>query len=98
MADCGYAVPMENKSFTLNGAIAMRILMAPAIVALLIQPAYSQRWGQQQGNDDRKVEQERKELERQHKATLDRIPDQKKKNSDPWQTVRGTDSPKKKAD
>ena len=71
----------------------MRILMAPAIIALLIQPAYSQT---KLEAEDFRAARERKELELQHKATMERIPNQKKKNSDPWNDVRGTEPPKKK--
>lgn len=83
----------------------MRILVVPAIIALLIEPAYSQRRpalgtgsSAQDDINDRRIERERKELEQQHKATLDRMPDQKKKNTDPWQNVRGNDPGKKKSD
>ncbi len=67
------------------------ILIVPAVIALLVQPAYSQDKFEVQ---ERKAAQERKELEQQHKATLDRMPNQKK--SDPWGNVRSTDPPKKK--
>ena len=67
------------------------ILVAPAIIiALLIQPAYSQDKFEVQ---EKKAAQERKELEQQHKATLDRIPTKK---SDPWGSVRSNEPPKKK--
>jgi hypothetical protein len=68
------------------------ILIAPAIIALLIQPAYSQDKFEAQ---EKKAAQERRELEQQHKATLDRIPNQTKK-SDPWGTVRSNEPLKKK--
>jgi hypothetical protein len=68
------------------------ILVAPAIFALLIQPAYSLDKFEAQ---EKKAEQERKELEQQHKATLDRMPNQPKK-SDPWGSVRSNEPPKKK--
>ena len=67
------------------------ILIAPAIIALLIQPAYSEDFEAK----ERKAAQERKELEQQHKATLDRMPNQTKK-TDPWSSVRTNESPKKK--
>jgi len=66
------------------------ILIAPAIIALLIQPAYSLDKFEVQ---EKKAAQERKELEQQHKATLDRIPTKK---SDPWGSVRSNEPPKKK--
>jgi hypothetical protein len=69
------------------------ILIAPAIIALLIQPAHSQDKFEAQ---EKKAAQERKELEQQHKATLDRIPNPTKK-SDPWGSVRSNELPKKKA-
>jgi hypothetical protein len=68
------------------------ILIAPAVIALLIQPAYSQDKFEVQ---EKRAAQERKELEQQHKATLDRIPNQTKK-SDPWGSVRSNEPPKKK--
>ena len=67
------------------------ILIVPAIIALLIQPAYSVDYEAQ----EKKAAQERKELEQQHKAALDRIPNQTKK-SDPWGSVRSNEPPKKK--
>jgi hypothetical protein len=58
----------------------MRVLLAPAIIALLIQPAYSQlKPTFSMGGDkpvDPRVEQYRKEVEREYKATLDKIPNQ----------------------
>jgi hypothetical protein len=68
------------------------IFIAPAIIALLIQPAYSQNKFETQ---ERKAAEERKELEQQHKATLDRMPNQTKK-TDPWGSVRSNEPPKKK--
>ena len=68
------------------------VLIAPAIIALLIQPAFSLDKFEIQ---ERKAAQERKELEEKHKATLDRIPNQTKK-SDPWGSVRSNEPPKKK--
>jgi hypothetical protein len=72
----------------------MRILIAPAIIALLMQPAYSQDRFEAEA---KKAEQERKELEQQHKATMDRIPNQTKKKSDPWGAVRSPEPPQKKS-
>ncbi|MEA2981606.1 MAG: hypothetical protein QOF09_3429 [Alphaproteobacteria bacterium] len=72
----------------------MRILVAPAIIALLIQPAYSQDRFEVEAS---KADRERKELEQQHKATMDRIPDQTKKKSDPWGAVRSPEPPQKKS-
>ena len=70
----------------------MRIfLFAPAIIALLIQPAYSEDFEAK----ERKAAQERKELETQHKATLDRMANPTKK-ADPWGSVRSNEPPKKK--
>ena len=68
------------------------ILVVPAIIALLIQPAFSLDKFEVQ---EKRAVQERKELEQQHKATLDRIPNQTKK-SDPWGSVRSNEPPKKK--
>jgi hypothetical protein len=78
----------------------MRILMGSAIIALLIGPAYSQKPSLNLLGDkptDPATEQYRKDLEREHKAALDKIPDQKKKDNDPWQTIRSPESAKKKA-
>ena len=72
----------------------MRVLIAPAIMALLIQPAYPQAKFEL---EKLKAERERKELEAQHKATMDRIPNQTKKKSDPWGDVRVTEPPPKKS-
>ena len=72
----------------------MRILVAPAIIALLIQPAYSQDRFEVEAS---KADRERKELEQQHKATMDRNPDQTKKKSDPWGAVRSPEPPQKKS-
>ena len=69
-----------------------KILLAPALFALLIQPVYSQNKFEVQ---ERKAAQERKELEQQHKATLDRMPNAAKK-TDPWGSVRSNEPPKKK--
>ena len=69
------------------------ILIAPAIIALLIHPAYSLDKFEAK---EKKAAQESKELEQQHKAMLDRIPNQTKK-SDPWGSVRSNEPPKKKA-
>jgi hypothetical protein len=59
---------------------------------LLNQPAYSLDKFEVQ---EKRAAQERKELEQQHKATLDRIPNQTKK-SDPWGSVRSNEPAKKK--
>ncbi len=72
----------------------MRFLLVPGIIALLIQPAYSQ---SNADVEDLKAARERKELEQQHKAIMDIIPDQKKKNSDPWGNVRSPEASKKKS-
>ena len=70
----------------------MRIfLLAPAMIALLMQPASSEDFDAK----ERKAAQERKELEIQHKATLDRMPNQTKK-ADPWGNVRSSEPAKKK--
>jgi hypothetical protein len=80
----------------------MRILMVPAIIALLIEPANSQiKPTFPIGGDeptDPAVEQYRKSVEQEYKATVNKIPDQKKKNNDPWQNVRSPEPAKKKAD
>ncbi|MEA2979177.1 MAG: hypothetical protein QOF09_1000 [Alphaproteobacteria bacterium] len=78
----------------------MRFFMMAAILALLVQPALAQRpsvnlWGEKA--TDPRVEQYRKELEQEHKAALDKIPDQKKQNNDPWQSVRSPEHAKKKS-
>ena len=78
----------------------MRALMVLTIIALLIEPAYSQRKLKppvpQDDPLERKLEWDRKQIEQQYRAVVDRIPDQKKKNTDPWHDVRGTE-PKKKS-
>jgi sortase (surface protein transpeptidase) len=78
----------------------MRILMVPAIIASLIQPAYSQKpsinlWGDKA--KDPAVEQYRKQQEEEYKATLGKIPNQEKKSNDPWQKLRSTEPAKKKS-
>jgi hypothetical protein len=80
----------------------MRVLLVPAMIALLIQPAYSQlkptfKMGGDKETDPR-VEQYRKDVEREYRATLDKIPNQeKKKKNDPWGDIRGTEPAKKKS-
>jgi hypothetical protein len=59
---------------------------------LLIQPAYSLDKYEVQ---EKKAALERKELEQQHKATIDRIPNQTKK-SDPGTACEATSLPKRK--
>ena len=77
----------------------MRVLIAPAIIALLIQPAYSQlkptfNLGEEK---DPEVERYRKQQEEEYKATLSKIPNKEKKSKDPWQDLRGDAPAKKKA-
>ena len=72
----------------------MRILIAPAIIALLIQPAYPL---DKFEAEEMRAARERKELEQQHKAIMERLPDQKKKKIDPWNDVRSPEPPKKKS-
>ena len=77
----------------------MRVLIAPAIIALLIQPAYSQlkptfKLGEEK---DPEVERYRKQQEEEYKGTLSKIPNKEKKNKDPWQDLRGDAPAKKKA-
>ena len=80
----------------------MRVLLATAIVALLIQPAYSQiKPTFKVGGDkevDPRVEQYRKDVEQEYKATLEKIPNKEKKNkNDPWADVRSPEPAKKKS-
>jgi hypothetical protein len=82
----------------------MRVLLAPAIIALLIQPAYAQlkpTLNMGMGGDkevDPRVQQYRNDVEREYKETLDKIPNKEKKNkNDPWADVRGTEPTKKKS-
>jgi hypothetical protein len=82
----------------------MRVLLATAIIALLIQPAYSQlkpTLNMGMGGDkqvDPRVEQYRKDVEQEYKATLDKIPNKEKKNkNDPWADVRSPEPTKKKS-
>ena len=79
----------------------MRIILATAIVALLMQPASSQlKPTFKMGGDkevDPRVEQYRKDVEREYKATLDKIPDKEKnKKNDPWADIRSNEPTKKK--
>jgi hypothetical protein len=76
----------------------MRILIAPTIIAALVQPAYAQRpainlWGQKE--KDPGLEQYRKQQEEEYNATLKKIPNKEKKSNDPWQALR-RDAPSKK--
>ena len=80
----------------------MRVLLVTAIIALLIQPAHSQlKPTFKVGGDkevDPRIEQYRKDVEQEYKATLDRIPNKEKKNkNDPWADVRGPEPTKKKS-
>ena len=77
----------------------MRVLIAPGIIALLIQPAYSQikptfDLGEKK---DPAAEQYRKQQDEEYNATLSKIPNKEKKSQDPWQTLRGEAPAKKKA-
>src|SRR5258706_15536567 len=63
----------------LFGENLMRVLLAPVIIALLIQPAYSQKptLHMGMGGDkevDPRVQQYRNDVEREYKETLDKIP------------------------
>jgi hypothetical protein len=77
----------------------MWVLIVPIIITALIQPAYAQRpainlWGEKAR--DPGLEQYRKQQEEEYNATLKKIPNQEKKNSDPWQALRGEPAAKKK--
>ena len=80
----------------------MRVLLVPAMIALLIQPAYSQlkptfKMGGDKETDPR-VEQYRKDVEREYKETLDKMPNKEKKSkNDPWADVRSPEPAKKKS-
>jgi len=79
----------------------MRVLLATAMVALLIQPVQAQfkpkfDMGTEKEVDPR-VKQYRKDVEDEYNAALHKIPDKEKKNkSDPWADVRGSEPAKKK--
>jgi hypothetical protein len=73
-----------------------KLIMTVAIGAILTAPAYAQgrgmgapkSGGDPQAQDQKKQEQKKKaaELEKAHKAALERIPEQKA--SDPWANMR----------
>lgn len=79
----------------------MRALIAPAIIALLTHPAYSQQQIKPSINLLRETEQnpavlqQRKEIEEAYRSTVNKIPDQKSKSNDPWQNVRSDPAKKK---
>ena len=77
----------------------MRILLVAAVFAALTQSAYAQfkpsiNLMQDQPKDEA-TEQRRKDIESEYKSTVSKIPDQKKKSTDPWQNLRGTEPAKK---
>jgi Tfp pilus assembly protein PilE len=77
----------------------MRTLVVAAIMALLMVPAYSQFKPSinlmQEKEQDPAVQQQRKDIENEYRSTVGKIPDQKKKNNDPWQNLRSSDPAKK---
>ena len=79
----------------------MRVLVAATIIALLVQPAYSQlKPTFKMGGDkevDPRTEQYRKDLEREYQSTLKKIPDKEKKSNDPWADMRSNEPVKKKS-
>jgi hypothetical protein len=77
----------------------MRVLIAPVIIALLIQPAYSQLKPTFKLGDEKDpaAEQFRKQQDEEYKATLGKIPNKEKKSKDPWQDLRSDAPAKKKA-
>jgi hypothetical protein len=71
----------------------MRIVWLAALIALTVLPAYAQ------APPDAAAEQEKarqKELDRQYKAAVDRIP-AKNVSADPWGKVRSVDEKQTKA-
>jgi hypothetical protein len=86
---------MENA-----GSIRMKILGAAAVVALLAGPAYAQTPNVNLIPELQSKSPEEKEAdaikEKAYKESLKKIPDAKA-SSDPWGTVRSTDTPKTSA-
>jgi hypothetical protein len=85
----------------------MRLLLATALIALLGAPAYAQQGASvnmpTEANvprslpPDPRVKQYRKEVDQEFQAATQKIPEQKKKNNDPWADVRSADpAPKPK--
>jgi hypothetical protein len=66
----------------------MRVFIVLIVIAMsMTQSAYSQT---KLEADKIRAERDRKEIEAQHKATMERLPNQKKK-SDPWQDLRNNE-------
>jgi hypothetical protein len=82
------------------GSIRMKILGAAAVVALLAGPAYAQTPNVNLIPELQSKSPEEKEAdaikEKAYKESLKKIPDAKA-SSDPWGTVRSTDTPKTSA-
>ena len=76
--------------------MSMKILLAAAVIALSVGPAFAQATPIPQAGDDRgKTPQEiaaEKEAERAYQRSLGNIPAQK--SADPWGTMRGDSAPK----
>ena len=77
----------------------MRALIGVAVVALLAGPAYAQKPAlnlMQEKEKNPAVEEYRKAIDQEYKAATEKIPDQKKKSSDPWQNMRSAEPSRKK--
>ena len=80
------------------GSGKTRILVSAALVALLIEPAYAQKPSlnlMHERPKDPVAEERRRTIDLEYKSATEKIPDQKKKNNDPWQNMRSAAPTKK---
>jgi hypothetical protein len=85
-------------NFRLPNAVGFCAVLVIAIVLLRIEPAFAQfkptfHLGQE--TKDPAVEAYRKQQEEEYNSVVRKIPDGKKKSSDPWGNVRGAEPAKK---
>ncbi len=77
----------------------MRIFASVAVFALLIEPAYAQKPSlnlMREKPKDPVVEEHRRVIDQEYKSATEKIPEQRKKNADPWQNMRSAEPTGKK--
>jgi hypothetical protein len=84
--------------FQRRHTIGLSVILIIAFIALLLRPAFAQKPSinlMREKSVDSAVEKYRKAVDQEYNATIQKIPEQKKKSNDPWGSLRSAEPAKK---
>jgi hypothetical protein len=97
-ARCSREATMAVLILQWRHTIGLSAILATAFIALLLGPAFAQKPAldlMREKQVDPAVEKYRKAVDQEYNATIQKIPEQKKKSNDPWGSLRSAEPAKK---